>query len=810
MTDDRIRHPLFELAPHDPDGQLPAPATQQLPPVHDDEEEGGSVDVRRYIGAVLRQKWWVLALLVVGTVGGYFASQRVPLEYVAQTTIWIEQSSGARGAVDVGPIQSSQLLSSTAWIDLLRSFMVLDPVVITEQLYLHPERKEDEGLLSDLGLQQRFAPGSYRIRVQPQARQYTLETSDGILVERGSFGDSVGASTLGLAWQPELSRFPADRAVGFRVASPRDEALKLGRGLRTQIDKTGGFLRVELNGEDPEKTASILNSLAERHVEVAAELKREKLDTLVSILEEQLVAAERGLKSAEIALEEFKVATVTLPSERSTPVTPGLAMTRDPAFDNFFNMQVELEQIRRDQDALERAIGSEQGVSVEALSSVGAVQEAPDLQQALTQLTGMRAQLRALRSRYTGEHRAVATAAADVARLERETIPAMVNTLLAELRIRESQLEGNIASASGELREIPTRAIEEARLQRQVVIQGELYTRLEQRFQEARLAAASSIPDIRILDEAAVPQQPVSDQKYMVLLMGMMAGLGLGLGGAILRDRLDARIRYPSEITRGLGLSILGAVPTLRKGRTQKDHLTQVLEAFRSIRLNVTHAFGAAGPLTITITSPGPGDGKSFVASNLALSFADQGHRTCLVDGDTRRGALHRLLDSDRKPGLTDLLGGHVSFETAVRTTRFKGLDMIPSGTRVRHGPELLGSVEMRELLARLKGAYDVVIIDSPPLGAGVDPFALGTLTSNLLLVLRSGTTNRELAESKLELVERLPIRILGAVMNGLPQGRQYGYGHYAYSYIPGYAASNEEQTETMRQPLQVGGEAQG
>lgn len=809
MTDDRPKRPAFELVAPD-SGRYPASPGAAPPPMLDDEDDGGTVDLRRYVAAVVRNKWWVVALLALGSVAGYFASERVPPEYVAQATIWIEQSGGSRGAVDAGPIRSSQLLESSAWIDLLRSYVVLDPVVIEERLYLHPQRREDQPLLADLMLQTRFAPGEYRLRVQPSSAQYTLETREGTVVERGAFGDSVGAGTIGLAWHPDLSRFPADRAVGFRVASPRDEAIRLGRRVRTQIDQTGGFLRVELNGEDPERTASVLNSLAERHVEVAAELKREKLDTLVSILEEQLIAAENGLREAEIALENFKVATVTLPSDRSTPVTPGIEMTRDPVFGNFFNMKVELEQIRRDQDALVRAIASPDGrVSVETLESVGSVQRASELRQTLSLLTESRAELRALRSRYTGEHAAVTAAAANVRRLEQETVPAMVHTLLQELRTRESQLAGNIDAASSELREIPTRAIEEARLQRQVTIQGDLYTTLEQRFQEARLAAASSIPDIRILDAASVPRQPVRDQKLTVLLMGIMAGLGLGLGGAILRDRLDSRIRYPSEVTSGLGLSILGAVPTLGKRRNRKEHLTQVLESFRSIRLNVTHAFGAAGPLTLTVTSPGPGDGKSFVASNLALSFAEQGHRTCLVDGDTRRGSLHHLLDADRKPGLTDFLADRIDLEVVTRPTRYSGLDLIPSGTRLRQGPELLGSSRMRELLATLKSSYDVVIVDSPPLGAGVDPFALGTLTGNLLLVLRSGTTNRELATSKLELVERLPIRILGAILNGLPQGKQYGYGYYSYAYVPGYEATDEDDA-AARQPLRVGGKAEG
>ena len=100
----------------------------------------------------------------------------------------------------------------------------------------------------------------------------------------------------------------------------------------------------------------------------------------------------------------------------------------------------------------------------------------------------------------------------------------------------------------------------------------------------------------------------------------------------------------------------------------------------------------------------------------------------------------------------------------------------------------------MRDLLFSLRTEYDVVIVDSPPLGAGVDPFALSTMTGNMLLVLRSGATDRDMATSKLELVDRLPVRVLGAIMNDVPQGRQYGYSYYSYSYVTGYEAVDEPE----------------
>jgi capsular exopolysaccharide synthesis family protein len=195
-----------------------------------------------------------------------------------------------------------------------------------------------------------------------------------------------------------------------------------------------------------------------------------------------------------------------------------------------------------------------------------------------------------------------------------------------------------------------------------------------------------------------------------------------------------------------------------------------------------------------TITSPGSGDGKSFLASNLAVSFADAGHRTLLIDGDIRRGSLHRVFGLQRKPGLLDFLGGGASRDEIVQSTAIKGVEFIGGGTRKSAGPELLASAAMSQLLIGLRNTYGVIILDCAPLGAGVDPLILGALTGNMVLVLRTGVTDRELAMAKLDDVSRLPIRVLGAVINDVKPGGAYGTYAY-YGYLSGYEASGEDET---------------
>jgi tyrosine-protein kinase Etk/Wzc len=199
--------------------------------------------------------------------------------------------------------------------------------------------------------------------------------------------------------------------------------------------------------------------------------------------------------------------------------------------------------------------------------------------------------------------------------------------------------------------------------------------------------------------------------------------------------------------------------------------------------------------VVVAVTSPGSGDGKSFVSSNLALAFSYANYRTLLVDADLRRGALHRELRVQRQPGLTDFLAGEASLERILQPTAYGSLDFLASGTRRRDAPELVGSARMADLLTDLRSRYALIVLDTAPLGAGVDAFALTTLAGSLLLVLRLGRTDREMAEAKLEVLRRLPLRLLGSVLNDVREGSEY----QAYSYyMDGYELTNEPRMQPL------------
>ena len=760
-----------------------------MPAVQQQEEDNGP-DWRRVWSALFRFKWVVVLMVLVGLSGAFAATRLMHPVYRAQANVWVDVPGrgGERTSDTRGPIQQGALLDADDWVELMRSYIVLDQVVRDLRLYLSLKHPGDRPSFADFSVKDEFRAGSYKLTTSGDGRTYTLASADGVELERGTVGDSIGRR-LGFRWQPAPGMLPSGGNVEFSLVTPRDAASALGDQLDVRMDFNGNFLAVELRGTSPVTVANILNAVTQRYVAVAAELKREKLTELTKILENQLATAQRNLDDAEGALRSFRTRNITLPSEQPNGgTTGGGGDSRDPVRATFFDMQGERDQLRRDRESIQRFLG-DSTLPIDALSTVASVQHAPDLSSALKELSDKQAQLRMLRYHYSNEYPPLQRVAREVAELQQHTIPTLARELTTQLAARESEIGRQVDAASVDLRGIPGRTIEEVRLRRNAQLKEQTYTALQQRYDQSRLAAEATVPDVRVLDPAAVPQRPIKNTKPRLLFMGLLLGLGLGLVGAVVLDRIDPRVRYPEQVSRDLGLPILGAVPHLR---TKEP--TEVVEALRGLRLNVAHEFGA-GPVVFTVTSPEPGDGKSFVSANLALAFADGGHRTLLIDGDIRRGVLHRRFKANRQPGLTDLLQGQASRDQVLQETSYPRLSLIGCGTRTQRAPEVLGSRMMNELFAELREQYDVIVVDSPPLTAGVDPFVIGTVTGALLVVLRTGHSHRGVTGAKLEVLNRLPIRLLGAVLNDVPRGAAYGYyANYSY-YLPGYEAVDEART---------------
>src|SRR5256886_1631841 len=668
-----------------------------------DGRESG-VDWRRILSALLRFNWLIATTTLVGTIAGVGATRFLKPQYSAQAKIWIDVE-GRRGPErGPTPIRSGQLLDAESWVDLLESYVVLDQVVRDQRLYVSPNAPADARAVAKLGVADQFQAGAYRFTVDHSGQGYTLATADGVELERGTLGDSVG-SRYGLRWVPDASPVARGRVVEFTLTTLRDAATSLGEGLDARMDQEGSFLRLELRGANPVDITAIVNAVAQRYVTVYADLKRQKLIELTKILGEQLQHAQENLHGAEAYLQRFREETIALPGDRPSvggasvagaavggPGATGAVAARDPVFGSFFDMQISREQARRDRDALDRLLAQagDSGLSAEALSVVGLVQANPELTQALTELMTKQAELRALRYKYSDAYPPVQRLLGEIATLQRQTIPTLARQLAGQLAAKETELGRRVDADSRTLKQIPARAIEEARLRRDAALAENLYLSLQGKYDEARLAEASTLSDVRVLDSAVVPRRPVKNTRRRVILLAFFGSFAMAVVGAVLIDRVDPRVRYPDQVSREMGLTILGAVPHIRAGARPE-------RSGRRVRPPEDVAVG---------------------------------------------------------------------------------------------GGELLGSQTMSQLLTTLRPSYDVILVDSPPLSAGVDPLILGTLTGHLVVVLRTGFSHRDMASAKLEVLQRLPVRLLGAILNAVPAGEAYRY--YSY-YLPGYETVDEE-----------------
>jgi tyrosine-protein kinase Etk/Wzc len=342
------------------------------------------------------------------------------------------------------------------------------------------------------------------------------------------------------------------------------------------------------------------------------------------------------------------------------------------------------------------------------------------------------------------------------------------------------------------MREIPTRTIEELRLRREVEVASALYTQLQSRYEEARLADAGTVANVRLVDPALVPRKPRSGRSAKLAGVGVLASLLLACFVAWGRDRLDRKFRYPEQAVDDLGLEIVGAVPALKtkpRGVQALVQQQQLIESFRSLALQVRGAVAPGQPIVVAILSGDAADGKSLVASNLAMTLASSGQRTLLIDADIRRGRLHDTYGVPLTPGLVDVLRQpDGALADVVVTTGTPNLDLVTGGTRGSGTPELLTSERLAAVMNDARRAYACVVVDCAPLGAGVDAYALAAAAGAALVVVRVGATDRRLLDARLVALDRLPVQVLGAVLNGIDATRDAAYASYAY--LPEYAAT--------------------
>lgn len=310
---------------------------------------------------------------------------------------------------------------------------------------------------------------------------------------------------------------------------------------------------------------------------------------------------------------------------------------------------------------------------------------------------------------------------------------------------------------------------------------------------------------VSVVQAAAMPTAPTSPRPKINLGLGMLVGLALGIAGAVLRETLDTSISSTEQTRELVGAPILGAINFDPEGSKRplvvvESPSSARAESFRQLRTNLQFVDIEHPLRSVVFTSSVPGEGKSTTTCNLAITLTQAGLRVVLVEGDLRRPRIADYMGLEGAVGLTSVLLGRTTLDDALQTWGDGSLQVLASGPLPPNPSELLGSQGMQDLLRELERRVDIVIIDAPPLLPVTDAAVLGTLTSGLVMLVRSNHTRREQVTGAVATVHAVGGLLLGAVLNMVPtrgpNSYSYGYG-YSYSYKPSPTATRLLDSES-------------
>jgi len=317
---------------------------------------------------------------------------------------------------------------------------------------------------------------------------------------------------------------------------------------------------------------------------------------------------------------------------------------------------------------------------------------------------------------------------------------------------------------------------------------------------ELETPADGSRPDARVVVEqhASIPVKPASPNMTRNLLVGLAVGVVLGIGLALVRDRLDNTVKGRDALEEITGVGLVGTVP-LDKERRKEPAISfgsdnsAIAEAFRKLRTNLQFLAVDNPPRVIVVTSSMPNEGKSTTAINIALALAESEHNVVLVDGDMRRPKLDKYLDLVGQVGLSTVLSGGASLPEVLQKTRFPGLTVLTSGVAPPNPSELLGSLAAKKLLSELRAQFEYVIVDSSPLLAVTDAAILAANSDGVLILVRFGQTKREQLAQAVGNLEDVGAAPLGSVFTMTPER---GSATYSYSYYGDESARRPSHRE--------------
>jgi len=739
-------------------------------------------------------------LLVVAVVAAYTFMVR-PV-YEAEATLHVRDSKLKGGGL-LGELGMTQENPIATEIEILKSRTNAEEVV--KRLHLNWQVDKRKGDPS-FGLVEFSSPDEnpeYRVRLTG-GEGFLVEDAHGRKVASGRSGELVRGAGLSLL----LKDLHGEAGASFRLTLVdfNLRVRQLREAIRArEVGKRTNVVRLSYQDKDPRRASEVVNTLTQVYLERAISLKSEEARKSVEFIESQLDEVRGYLDSAEQRLEKFKSRSglIQLDSEAKTLVEQ-LARTEQ-----------ESNLLRLRQRQVEFAIESLKGaINRGEVYAPSVLMDDPVVAALAERLAELEVEQRGLLSEVTASHPLALKLRKQIDGLERKMLATFVAAREA-LEVQVGTLRKQLAEGEAKLQALPKTEQELARLTRLATVNAGIYTFLLEKNQEARIAQAATVSNINVVDPAIVPDQPVKPKKKKNLLLGGILGAMLGIGLAFFRDYLDDSIKESDSASRLLGLPVLSSIPLidLRKGApltTEEGKKKRVLishfeprspaaEAFRSLRTSIHFAGGKGQNQVLLMTSSLPGEGKTTLSANLALTLSQTGKRVLLVGCDLRKPTLHTMFEFPSAPGLTELLIGDCQVSDAGHHTGHYRLDVVNAGTTPPNPAELLGSSEMRTLVEDWRKEYDFILLDAPPVLAVTDASVLTSLVDRVLTVVEAGGIKIKAAQRMVELLRSVDAPLAGLVFNDKTgKGASY-YGYYGKRYGGNYVYGEEYRQSARR-----------
>ena len=553
---------------------------------------------------------------------------------------------------------------------------------------------------------------------------------------------------------------------------------------------------IKFRSTDAEMAARLANGLARNYIDQALEYKFTASHEATSWLAERLAEQRTQVEKAEYALQQYRErnGAISLDARENIVVQKladlSAAVTRAHAE-------------RTQKEALERQLRDAERDQAQ-LDTFPAILGNAFIQRQKAELANIQQRQAQLADNLGPLHPQMLELEAAIRNSElklRAEIDNVVRSVHTEYRAALAQEQSLISALElqkAEALSMNRLAIDYGVLVRDVESAKQIYETLMQRAKETGVAGELRTSNIRIVDAAQRPRVPATPRLRTNVMFGIFGGLILALGAAFLFEYLDSRIKSPEEVKACLGVPSLGMLPELgKRSMTEAPLLSagsrpEFSEAIRALRMNVLFSMPQDGARTLAVTSTGPNEGKTTVATNLAIAFALSGHRVLLMDADMRRPSVHTLFDLNQEPGLSNVLVGDAMASEAVRKTDVAGLWMMPSGRVPPNPAELLGLQRFEDLLLSLGDQFDTIIMDTPPVMVVSDPSVIANIASGVLFVVGAEMTGRRPARTALEQLERSHARILGAILNRVQLDKHAFYysRYYRREYTAYYSAA--------------------